>query len=239
MSRQGSLKAVMAETGSEITVFLSRRDSTCDECKRELGRHAWITFGGELEGGERKAICLACADLDHLKFLPRGDTALTRRAKKYSPLSAVVLEWSRSRKRYERQGLLVSQDAIEQAESECLADSDVRERKRACAAVSRETEDKLFIEKFTARISQLYPSIPDGREAVIAAHACEKYSGRVGRSASAKDFDEDAVRLAVLAHIRHLETDYHALLMRGVDRSEARARIRSVVDATLGKWAKR
>ena len=229
----------MAETVSEISVFISRRDSTCDECKRELGRHSWITLGGEVEGGERKPICLACADLDHLKFLPRGDTALTRRAKKYSPLSAVVLEWSRSRKRYERQGLLVSYEAIDQAESECLADSDVRERKRARAAVSREAEDKVFLEKFTARISELYPSIPAGREAVIASHACEKYSGRVGRTASAKDFDENAVRLAVLAHIRHVETEYDVLLMRGVDRAESRARIRPVVDATLIAWAKR
>jgi len=32
--------------------------------------------------------------------------------------------------------------------------------------------------------------------------------GRGGRSAAAKSFDEEAVRLAVIAHIRHRETDY-------------------------------
>ena len=52
-------------------------------------------------------LCLACADTDHLVFLPSGEAALTRRAKKASGLSAVVVRWSRTRKRYERQGLLV------------------------------------------------------------------------------------------------------------------------------------
>ena len=49
--------------------------------------------------GER-ALCLSCADFDHLEYLPRGDAALTRRAKKYSGLSAVVVRFSRSRARY-------------------------------------------------------------------------------------------------------------------------------------------
>jgi hypothetical protein len=62
------------------------------------------------------ALCLACADLDHLWFLPSGDAALTRRAGKYSTLKAVVLKWSRARNRYERQGLLVEEAALHQAE---------------------------------------------------------------------------------------------------------------------------
>lgn len=64
------------------------------------------------------ALCLACGDLDHLVFLSAGDAALTRRARKYSILSAVVLKWSRARKRYERQGLLVEECALEKAEWE-------------------------------------------------------------------------------------------------------------------------
>jgi len=49
-----------------------------------LGRKAWIRLAGD-----KGALCLSCADLDHLAFLPSGDTALTRRAKKYSGLTAV------------------------------------------------------------------------------------------------------------------------------------------------------
>ena len=37
----------------------------------------------------------------------------------------------------------------------------------------------------------------------MAKHACEKYSGRVGRSAAAKSFDATAIDLAVKAHVRH------------------------------------
>ena len=36
-------------------------------------------------------LCVTCADLDHLVFLGAGDAALTRRAKKASVLSAVVV----------------------------------------------------------------------------------------------------------------------------------------------------
>ncbi|MGI8776034.1 MAG: DUF2293 domain-containing protein, partial [Acidimicrobiales bacterium] len=43
-------------------------------------------------------LCLGCADLDHLVFLAAGDAALTRRAKKASGLSAVVVRFSRSRR---------------------------------------------------------------------------------------------------------------------------------------------
>ena len=68
------------------------------------------------------------ADLDHLAFLAPGDTALTRRARKYSTLSAVVLKWSRARKRYERQGLLVEEAALQRADAECLNDAEARTR---------------------------------------------------------------------------------------------------------------
>lgn len=113
----------------ELKVFISTRDATCDECGEELARHAWITLVGE----ESKAFCLSCADLDHLVLLPPGDAALTRRARKHSTLAAVVLKWSRARKRYERQGLLVEEQALETAETECLADAEARRRTRDAA----------------------------------------------------------------------------------------------------------
>ena len=68
----------------DLKVFISLRDSVCGECKEELGRRAWITLT-EAKG----TLCLACADLDHLVFLPAGDAALTLRARKHSALSAV------------------------------------------------------------------------------------------------------------------------------------------------------
>jgi hypothetical protein len=111
---------------TELKVFISNRDSICDDCGEELGRKAWITLVRD-----KGALCLSCADLDHLLFLPSGDAALTRRARKHSVLSAVVLRWSQARKQYERQGLLVEQQGLEKAEAECLADSEAREYERS------------------------------------------------------------------------------------------------------------
>jgi hypothetical protein len=216
---------------TELKVFITTGDSSCGECGEQLDRHAWITL---VEG--KGALCLACADLDHLAFLPSGDAALTRRARKHSTLSAVVLKWSRARKRYERQGLLVEEQAIEQAEQECLADSEVRARRREREAARRVELDQEFVSSFAARVRQLFPHCPAGRETVIAEHACQKYSGRVGRSAAAKSLDEQAVRLAVIAHVRHAETDYDALLAQGYERSEARAQVRDAVARILARW---
>jgi hypothetical protein len=220
----------MAET-NEISVFITAKDAACEECGEALGRSAWITLDGE-----RRALCLACADLDHLAFMPAGDPALTRRARKHSTLSAVVLRWSRARKRYERQGLLVEEAALDQAEQECLADADARERRREREAERRAEADQGYVERFAARVRELYPHLPPGREIPIAEHACLKYSGRVGRSASAKTLAEDAVRMAVIAHIRHTETGYDALLAEGQDRWTARQAVQAAVDRVLEKW---
>jgi hypothetical protein len=51
--------------------------------------------------------CLRCVGLDDLVYLPAGDALLTRRAKARSARYAVVVRFSRTRGRYERQGLLV------------------------------------------------------------------------------------------------------------------------------------
>jgi hypothetical protein len=223
---------MMNTSTSDLTVFIARRDVTCGECGEPLGRHAWITLDRE-----RGALCLACADLDHLVFLPAGNTALTRRAKKHSTLFAVVLEWSRARERYERQGLLVEEAGLAQAEQECLADADARERRRAREADRRAEEDQEYVARFAAAVRELYPGCPRSREIVIAEHACRKYSGRVGRSASAKRLDAEAVRLAVVAHVRHAETNYDQLLSQGYDRGDARVEVEEQVARVLGRWA--
>jgi hypothetical protein len=216
---------------SDLKVFISTSDSFCDECREDLGRRAWITL--TLDKG---ALCLACADLDHLVFLPAGDAALTRRARKHSILVAVVLKWSRARKRYERQGLLVEEQALEEAERACLADSEARARRREREAERRAELDREYVEHFALRVRELFPRCPSGREVAIAEHACLKYSGRIGRSAAARDFTEKAVRLAVIAHVRHVETRYDELMVRGYDRWGARAQVQEDVDRILSEW---
>lgn len=214
-----------------LKVFISSSESTCDACGDALARGAWIV---SLE--HRRVLCLTCADLDHLDFLPPGNAALTRRSRKHSTLSAIVLKWSRARKRFERQGILVESAALEQAESECLADEDIRMRRRDREAERRAHEDHQYIQRFAARVRDLYPKCPAGREMDIAEHACLKYSGRVGRTVAAKNLEAETIRMAVIAHVRHTETDYDELLAQTGDRRTARAEVDESIRRTLRAW---
>lgn len=62
--------------------------------------------------------CLRCVGLDDLEFLPAGDALLTRRVKAKATRHAVVVRFSRSRRHYERQGLLVEPQALADAQRE-------------------------------------------------------------------------------------------------------------------------
>jgi len=75
----------------------------------------------------------------------------------------------------------VEESALRRAELECLADADLRARRQEREAMHRAELDQEYIQHFAARVRELYPPCPAGREQVIAKHACQKYSGRVGR----------------------------------------------------------
>ena len=135
-------------------------------------------------------MCLHCADLDHLVFLPSGDAA------------------------------------PQQAEQECFADAEARARRKEREAARRAELDQEYIQRFAAR------------EQIIAEHACLKYSGRVGRSASAKALDLATIILAVVAHIRHAETSYDHLLSEGMDRFQARDEIKEQIQNVFAAWKK-
>ena len=216
---------------TDIKVFISSRESRCDECGEDLGRSAWITLKED-----KGALCLSCSDLDHLQFLPSGDACLSRRAKKHSVLWAVVLKWSQSRKRYERQGLLVTEEGLRQAEAACLADADAREQRRLRQQALSAEQDQEYVRRFASEIARLYSLCPLPRTIEIAQHACLKYSGRVGRSSKAKALDPEAIRLAVTAHVRHTETKYDKLLGQGYDRQDARMEVKPRVQNILERW---
>ncbi|WP_086741566.1 DUF2293 domain-containing protein [Streptomyces glaucescens] len=180
--------------------------------------------------------CLDCADLGHLVLLPRGDTALTRRAREESGLSVMVVRFNRRKGRYERQGVLVEATGLARAERRCLADAEVRRRRRTRDARRRAEQDARFAEAFAAEIRRLFPGCPAGRAREIAAHASVRGSGRVGRSAAGRALSEGAVVSAVVASVRHGDTPYDRLLMNGVPRHEARGRIAAAVETVLRGW---
>jgi hypothetical protein len=103
------IRAVASRPPELIVVQPLNPDWKCHRCG---GTGAFLIMEGPGPS------CLSCAGLASLEFLPAGDAALTRRAKAKSEVYAVVVRFSRSRKRYERQGLLVQPEALREAERE-------------------------------------------------------------------------------------------------------------------------
>jgi len=225
----------MKDNGQEAAgqVFFSNRTNNCGECAALIEDSEMIYLFKNHE-----VICLTCADLDNLVYLPSGNTALTRRARKYSATSEIVWKYSKSRKRNERQGVLVTVGGLEKAEQECCSDEDIRESNRIKAAEIRKIKDAEYTRKFAEEIREIFPGCPPESATEIAVHACEKYSMRVGRSASAKEFDRGTITLAVRAHIRHKHTKYDSLLASGHERHDARELISDDIASVVSEWRK-
>ena len=211
----------------DLVVIEPLNEWRCTAC----GGSGWVLF---MEGPG--PLCMDCADLDHLVFLPAGNAALSRRAKRASRLSAVVVRFSRARKRYERQGILVEEAALEQAEAQCLADEDARSRRRERDRERRADQDVVVEARLAEAVARLFPGCPARRAAAIARHAAVRGSGRIGRSGAGRALEEQAVALAVIASVRHQDTDYDELLMTGVPRAVAREQVRPAVVRVLAAW---
>jgi hypothetical protein len=211
-------------------VFEILRDSSCSDCGADLPRDSLLIMEAE------QPLCLACAKLDDLEYLPAGNTALTRRSTRYSDRNAVVVRFSRSRGRYERQGVLVEKAALEKAEQECYEDAPERAKARAAAAVKRQNEDRNLMARMTSEIQRLFPGCPPKEAADIAAHTAQRNSGRVGRTEAGRNLEEQALTAAVAASIRHNHTNYDELLASGMDRSYARQKVADSVTDILQRW---
>jgi hypothetical protein len=219
------------EKAPDLVVFELVSDlSVCGECGAEIHR------GGHLCMEKGQPLCLQCADLDHLVYLPSGDAALSRRARVKSPLAAVVVRFSRARKRYERQGILVTPQALAAAEDECADDAGERALRRERQAARRQAEDREFVEAFSQAILARYPRCGADEARRIAEHAAQRGSGRIGRSNAGRELEPKAIDLAVAASIRHNHTKYDELLMRGVDRETARQQVRAQIEEKLEGW---
>lgn len=228
-SKQERLAQKLSSPAQPV-VFEIVRDSACSECGAELPQDSFLL----MEAGQ--PLCMPCARLGDLEFLPSGDAALTRRAGRYSDRTAVVVRFSRSRGRYERQGILVEKPALEKAEQECSEDAGARAKARAAGTARRQEQDLELIARITAEIGRLFPRCPPREAAAIAAHTATRNSGRVGRTAAARNLDEGALTSAVNAAVRHQHTEYDAMLAAGMDRLLARHQIADRVQAILAAW---
>ena len=105
--------AEKARTPELVAIQPRNTDWTCHRCG---GTGVWLIMEN---GGPA---CLGCVGLGDLEFLPAGDPLLTRRAKARSARHAVVVRFSETRKRYERQGLLVEPQAWREAQRDIASE---------------------------------------------------------------------------------------------------------------------
>jgi len=220
----------MVRDSQEVVVYSVLRDCQCSQCQQELPQGSLLTIH------DGQSLCLRCAGMDHLTFLLAGNTALTRRAKMRSKLWAVVVRFSRARRRYERQGLLVEEEAVALAQEECRVDENLRRSRRIQAAEHRKEEDRALAETMRSKILEMFPDCPSTDAETIARHTSARGSGRVGRSKSGRSLEEEALRLAVIAHIRHCHTRYDDLLLQGEDRTQSRRAVRDEIRKIMEQW---
>jgi hypothetical protein len=149
------------------------------------------------------------------EFLPRGDAFVTRRVKK-GPHWVLGGRYNKKGGYTPVKGVFAPAAAIEETQAAAEATKAKREQARPKAARQREQAETQYRHEFEEACVRFLNFAPDHRELAqtiaseTAATACQKYSGRVGRT-SHLDLDEKAA-LAVRAYIRHNHTDYDSNL---------------------------
>ena len=220
------------QTSKDIVVFrlISNKENKCSECHKELGK------GNLLRVENGQGLCMVCADLDHLVTLPQGDAAMTRCTKKYSKLWAVIVRFSRTRGRYERQGLLVEKEAFDKAEEELLSASELTAQRKQRAEMDRMDEDQKLAQDILPKLLEMFPQCPPKDAQEIARQGSE-YIYRLVKRNEAGEPNEEDIRTLLTRHARHHYTTYNDLLMQGMDRASARAAVSQQLQEVLERWS--
>ncbi|APR77046.1 Hypothetical protein A7982_02393 [Minicystis rosea] len=109
---------------------------------------------------------------------------------------------------------------------------------RLARRARRRAQHHDFVAVFATLVRARFPGCPDGEERRIATYACARRTTRVGAMSVERGYLDEAVDLAVVSHIRHRFTSYEAWLERGLEREEARERVRDEVSAVLKAWSR-
>ena len=151
-------------------------------------------------------------DIPHgWEFLPRGEAYVTRKVKQ-GPHWILKGRYNRKGGYTPVKGLYAPAQAIAAAQAEATATAAKREQVRRKAQLRREKTDERYQEEFEQAcldfldFASAHTDLAREIASSTAHWACEKHSGRVGRT-SLIDLQEKAA-LAVRAHIRHRYTDY-------------------------------
>lgn len=102
---------------------------------------------------------------------------------------------------------------------------------RRAAVQKRDSAD---IAKASAELLGQFCKIPAAEKEVVLKHGFKKHSGRVGRTSSISLAKK--VTLAVIAHIRHKQTEYDVLLRAGETREKARKLTWKEIEGVMKQW---
>ncbi|KLU89180.1 hypothetical protein MAPG_08154 [Magnaporthiopsis poae ATCC 64411] len=168
------------------------------------------------------------------RFVPKGNVYITANCrKKTHAIGATVylVVDPKVKGRASVKGIRVPHEVYQEVAT-------AEQQTRAKRAAQVQAKDDAGSRVFEAEVRRLFPHAPPDSVAAIARHALVKRSRRVGRS-TMMDM-EHKVRLAVVAHIRHVETDYDALLKKGgTEREDARRQTWQRTNEVADQWAGR
>jgi len=166
--------------------------------------------------------------------VPTGNHFLTRTIKKRADCVYVRMKKHRKGNFSRAIGIMAPRNIVEDAKQLAQETEEDRLTKREKAAEYRAKQEELHRKHMQAEILRLYPNMPPKEAGVIADHAFEVGSGRVGR-VSAIDLNKK-LELAVKAHIRHQHTEYDDMLNDGWEKEDARRQIAGQVEKIHGEW---
>lgn len=169
--------------------------------------------------------------------LAPGDHFVTRRVKQLALEQGrdIYVRMQKGRKKEYSQIVVyhVPPELLAQAREEADQTRARREAARRQAAAGRERRHERFLEEARVALLKLYPKVPEDEAEQVVRHAFEVGSGRVGRSG--KLALDEKLRLAAVAHVRHVHTDYERLLDT-MEKEDARAEIQADVRDKLREW---
>ncbi|KAG9193455.1 hypothetical protein G6011_03490 [Alternaria panax] len=159
-------------------------------------------------------------------FLPKGDRYKTLHCRKLThengrPLYIVLND------KKQTTGIRIPLNVLHKVHDQA---KDTLSTRRA-ATVQRDAAD---IAKAAAEVDVQFPKIPAAAKETVLRHGFKKNSGRVGRTSSIPLSRK--VLLAVLAHVRHMHTEYDTLLKKGKSRDVARKTTRKNIEVVVKKW---
>ena len=160
-------------------------------------------------------------------FVPKGNVYITKKSKTLTQDAGLTVYIAIDPRTETRRGLYVPSPIYQQVLSLNAATSSAR----AAAVLEKDSRD---LDKTKLLLTTLYPRMPSHDLTAVLAHAFRKGSKRVGRTT--KISDKQRALLAVRAHVRHVHTDYEAMLKRGVGRGQARDQVQKRISEIVRSW---